>query len=51
MTKVNQNNGNETKSDDFHGTYFNLISFFIHRKISKYFNDFYKWHLSISMQK
>ena len=28
MTKVNQNNENETKSDDFHGTYSNLMSFF-----------------------
>ena len=44
MTKVNSNNGNETKSDIFHGTYSNLASFFIGRKILKYFNDFFNWH-------
>ena len=32
MTKVNPNNGNETKSEIFHGIYSNLTSFF---------NDFY----------
>ena len=42
MTKVNPNNGNEKK---------NLTLFFIGRKILKYFNDFYNWHLSISFQK
>ena len=40
MTKVNLNNGNETKSDIFHGTCSNLTSFFIGRKILKYFNGF-----------
>ena len=42
MTKVNPNNGNETKSEIFHGVYSNLTS---------YFNDFYDCHLSISLQK
>ena len=51
ITTVNQNNGNETKSDIFHGAYSNLTSFFIGRKILKYFNDFYNWHLPISLQK
>ena len=41
MSKVNPDNGNETKLDIFHGTYFNLTSFFVGRKILKYFNDFY----------
>ena len=31
-----------------YGTY--LRSFFIGRKILIYFNDFYTWHLSISLQ-
>ena len=51
MTKVNLNNGNETKSDIFHGTHLNLTLVFIGRKILKYFIDFYDWHLSISLQK
>ena len=51
MTKVNPNNGNEIKSDIFHGTYSNMTSFFIGRKILKYLNDFYIWHLSISLKK
>ena len=38
MTKVNPNNGNETESDIFHGTCSNRTSFFIGRKILKYFN-------------
>ena len=51
MTKVNPNNGNETKLDNFHETYSKLTSLFICRKILKYFNNFYNWHLSISLQK
>ena len=39
MTKLNPNNGNEIKSDIFHGTPSNLTSFF---KILKYFNEFYQ---------
>ena len=35
----------------FHGTYSNQTLFFIGDKMQKYFNDFYNWHLSISMQK
>ena len=38
MTKVNSVNQNETKSDFFFGTYSNLTSFFIRRKILKCFN-------------
>ena len=34
----------------FHGTYSNLTSFCIRRKILKYLNDFYDWHLSVSLQ-
>ena len=51
MTKVNPNNGNETKSDIFRRTYSNLASFIIGRNIIKYFNDFYSRHFSISLQK
>ena len=51
MTKVNLNNGNVTKSDIFDETYSNLTSFFIDRKILKYFNDVHNWHLSTSSQK
>ena len=51
MIKVYLNNGNETKPDIFHGAYSNLISFFIGHKILKYFNDFYNWYLSTSLQK
>ena len=51
MTTVNPNNGNETKSDIFCGTYSNLTLIFTGRKILKYFNDFYNCHLSISLQK
>ena len=51
MTKVNRSNGNEAKSDVFYRTYSNLTSFFVGRKIIKYFNDFFNWHLSFSLQK
>ena len=51
MTKVNPNNGNEAKSDVFYRTYSNLTSFFVGRKIIKYFNDFLNWHISFSLQK
>ena len=47
VTKVNPNNGNETKSDIFHGIYSNLAKPLIGRKILKYFNDFYNLHISI----
>ena len=50
MTAVNPN-VSETKSDNFYGTHSNLTSFFFGHKILKYFNDFYNWHLSISLQK
>ena len=51
MTKVNQSKRSETKSDIFHGTFSKLAPFFIGHKLRKYFNDFYNWHLSISLQK
>ena len=41
MTKLTPNNGSETKSDIFYGTYSNLTSFFIGHEILKYFNGFY----------
>ena len=41
MTNVNPNNGNKTKSTFFHGTYSDLTSFFIGRKIVKFLSDFY----------
>ena len=51
MTKVNLNNGNETKSYIFYGTYSDLASFLIVWKLLKYFNDCLNWHHSISSQK
>ena len=51
MTKVNPTNGNETKSDIFLREIFKSDIIFIGHKILKYFNDFYNWHFSISMQK
>ena len=33
-----------------YGTCLNLTSFLIGHKILKYFNDYYNWHLSISLQ-
>ena len=51
MTTVNPNVVNETKSDIFSWTYSNLTSSFIGHTILKYFNGFYDWHLSISLQK
>ena len=51
MTKVNRNNGNETKWDIFPRDIFKSDIIFISRKILKYFNDFYNWHFSISSQK
>ena len=42
MTKVNPNDGNETKSDIFHGTYSNLTLFFIGQKVLKYLTRFWK---------
>ena len=50
-TKVNSNNGNESKSDIFPRDIFKSNIIFIGRKILKYFNDFYNWHFSISLQK
>ena len=51
MTKVNPNNGNETKSDIFPRDIFKSDIIFIGRKILKYFNDFYNWYFSVSLQK
>ena len=51
MTKVIPKNGNETKSDIFPRDIFKSDIIFIGHKILKYFNDFYNWHFSISMQK
>ena len=35
----------------FHVIYLNLTTFFNDRKILNYLDDFYNWHLSISLQK
>ena len=51
MNKGNPNNGNETQSDIFYGTYLNLASFLIGHEILKYFDEFFDWHLLISLQK
>ena len=50
MTKMNPNNGNETKSDIFHWYIFKSEIIFVGWKILKYFNDFYKEHLLSSLQ-
>ena len=51
MTKVSPNNGNETKSDIFPWNIFKSDIIFTCFKMLKYFNDFYNWHFSISLQK
>ena len=51
MTKVNPNNGNETKSDIFPWDIFKFVIIFIGRKILKFLNDFYNCHFSILLQK
>ena len=51
MTKVNPNNRNETKSDIFLRDIFKSDIIFIGRKMLKYFNDFYNWYFSFSLQK
>ena len=35
----------------FHVIYLNLTTFFNGRKTLNYLDDFYNWHLSISLQK
>ena len=47
MTKMNLDDGNETKLYFFHGPYSNQTSFFIGSKILKYFSGFSNWHLSV----
>ena len=47
MTEVNPNNGNETKSDIFHGTYSNLTPYLYYQKIFKFFNDFENRNFSV----
>ena len=51
MTKVNPNNGNESKSDIFPREIFKSAVLFIGSKTLNYFNDFYNWHFSISVPK
>ena len=52
MTKVNPNNGNETKLDIFPWDIFKSDFIFIgHNKILQYFNDFYYWRFLVSLQK
>ena len=51
MTKVNLNNGNETKSDVFLWDIFKSDIILHGRNILKYLNDFYHWPFSISLQK
>ena len=49
MTKVNPNNGNETKSDIFPWDIFKseTIYMFFYRKTSKYLNDFQSRNFSV----
>ena len=50
MAKVIPNNGNKTKSYIFLRGIFQSDAIFIVRKMLKYFNDFYNWYFSISLQ-
>ena len=50
MTTVNPNNGIETKLDIFSWNIFKSGIIFIGHKILNHFNDFCKWHLSMSLQ-
>ena len=50
LTKVNLNNGNDTKSDIFPRDVFKSDIIFIGHKMLKYLNGFYNWHFSISLQ-
>ena len=50
MTEVKQAMEIKQNQAFLHGTYLNFTSFSIGHKIMKYFNDFYNWHLSISLQ-
>ena len=47
ITKVNPNNGKETKSDIFPWTYSNLTTYLFYQKILKYFNDFQNRNFSV----
>ena len=50
MTRVNPNNGIETKADIFVWNLFKSdIIFSLVVKKLKYFNDFYNWKFSISL--
>ena len=51
MTKMNPNNGNETRPYIFPRDTFKSDIILIGRKRPKYFNDFYNWNVSISLQK
>ena len=47
MNKVNPNNGNETKADNFPRDILKSDIIFHWLQILKYFNEFYNWHLLI----
>ena len=53
MTTVNPNSENETKSEVFSWDILksDIIFYWSQKNIYIYFNDFYNWHLSISLQK
>ena len=47
MSKVNPNNGNETKSDIFPWKIFKSDTILFYQKILKYFNDFQNQNFSV----
>ena len=51
MTKMNPNNGNESKSDTFSWDIFKSDILYTGRKTVKYFNDFFNWNILSSLQK
>ena len=50
MKKAIQTMEMKQKQTFFYGAYSNLTSFFIARKVLKYFNIFYNWYILISLQ-
>ena len=51
MTKMNLNNENEAKSDILPRGIFKSDIILHSFQMLKYSNDFYNWHVSISLQK
>ena len=50
MTTGSQTTEMKQNQTFLHDTYSDLTSFFSGRKTLNYFNDFYHWHFSVSLQ-